>query len=93
MFKNIQNKFNYIIEKIESLISEGNQRRIIVRDQEGDLFIEIPMLIGGIITIAAPYVTAIGFIVGFVAKFSIELVKKNRANTLLLPEKNHKGDV
>lgn len=75
------NKFNTtvneIIEKVESLIKEGNLRRIIIKDEDGEKYIEIPLLIGAIVTIAAPFASAIGVIAGFAANFTVEIIKKD----------------
>lgn len=75
------NKFNVtakqIIQKIEDLISEGNLRRIIIKDQNGDKYIEIPILIGAIGIIAAPFATIIGVIAGYAANFTIEIIRKD----------------
>lgn len=86
MFEKMNSTVDEIISKVETLIKEGNVRRIIIKDQDGDVFIEIPVLIGAVVTIAAPYVTAIGAIAGFAAKFSIEIVKKDNSKILLLSQ-------
>lgn len=88
MFKKIYSTTEEIIDKVEELINEGNLRRIIIRDQQGKVFIEIPVLIGAVFTIAAPLVTAIGAIAGFAANFSIEIIKKDESKVYLLCENN-----
>lgn len=79
------NKFSDEIQKvtdrIQDLFKEGNLKRIIIRDQNGELFMEVPLYVGIIGTLAAPYVTAIGAIAGYAAKFSIELIKKDNTNS------------
>ena len=92
----MSNKFtstlDEIINKIEELIREGNLRRIIIRDQDGKIFIEIPLLIGAIGSLAAPYVTAIGAIAGFAAKFTIEIIKNDEKDSVEFYEiKNDKS--
>jgi len=77
-----------VIARVEELINEGNLRRIIIRDQQGKVFIEIPVLVGAIVTVAAPLVTAIGAIAGFAANFSIEVIKKDDSKVYLLCENN-----
>lgn len=77
MSNKFSNTIDEIIAKIEDLIKKGNLRRIIIKDQNGDTYIEIPVLIGAVVTIAAPFVSAIGVIAGFAAKFSVEIVKKD----------------
>jgi hypothetical protein len=92
MFEKVNNTVNEIIQKVEELIKDGNLRRIIIRDQDNEVFIEIPVLIGAVVTVAAPFVTAIGVIAGFAAKFSVEIVKKDNSKILLLCENNESTD-
>jgi len=74
-----QTTVNDLIKRIEELIKEGNIRRIIVRDQNGEKYIEVPLLIGFIGTLAAPYVTLIGILAGIAAKFTVEIIKKDKS--------------
>ncbi|MCK5087080.1 MAG: DUF4342 domain-containing protein [Melioribacteraceae bacterium] len=67
-----------LLKKIEELIREGNIRRIIIKDADGKVFIEIPLSIGVIGVIAAPVVTAIGALAGVVANFKIEIIKTDQ---------------
>jgi hypothetical protein len=66
-----------LLNKIEELIKEGNIRRIIIKDAEGKPYLEIPLSIGIVGVLAAPVVTALGALAGVVAKFTIEIVKKD----------------
>lgn len=86
MFEKMNSTVDEIIAKVEELLKEGNLKRIIIKDQNDELFMEVPILIGAIITVAAPFVTAIGIIAGFAAKFSVEIVKKDDSKVLLLCE-------
>ncbi len=92
MFDKITGTLEEIISKTEELIKEGNLRRIVIKDQEGEVFMEIPVVVGAIITVAAPIVTAISSIAGFAANFSIEIIKKDNSKVLLLCEKNPSQD-
>lgn len=66
-----------LLQKIEDLIHEGNVRRIIIKDSNGKVFIEIPLTIGIVGTIAAPIMAAVGALAGLVANFTIEVIKKD----------------
>jgi hypothetical protein len=59
------------VDKVRSLIHEGNIRRIIVRDQRGHTFIEIPMTVAAVGVVAAPVLAAVGAIAALVADFNI----------------------
>lgn len=66
-----------LLAKIEELIHEGNVRRIIIKDSNGKVFIEIPLTIGIVGTLAAPIMAAVGALAGLVANFTIEVIRKN----------------
>ena len=70
-----------LLGKIEEIIKEGNVRRIIIKDTEGQTFIEIPMTIGVIGIIAAPIMAAVGALAGLVANFSVEVIRKEDVET------------
>jgi hypothetical protein len=60
-----------LVEKVRSLIHEGNVQRIIIKDEHGYTFIEIPVTVAAIGIIAAPVLAAVGAISALVAKFTI----------------------
>jgi hypothetical protein len=66
-----------LLKKIEELIKEGNIRKIIIKDADGKPYLELPLSIGIVGVLAAPVVTALGALAGVVAKFTIEIVKKD----------------
>lgn len=63
--------------KIQELIHEGNVRRIVVKDESGHTFMEIPLTVAAIGVVAAPLLAAIGTIATMVAKFDI-VVERNK---------------
>ena len=65
-----------LLTKIEELIKEGNARRIIIKDDKGRTYIEIPVTVGVIGTLFTPVVAAIGALAGVAANFTIEVIKK-----------------
>ena len=64
-----------LVEKIKALIHEGNVQRIIVKDEHGNTFIEIPVTVAAIGVVLAPLLAAIGAISALVAKFTIVIVR------------------
>src|SRR5436305_10587782 len=60
-----------LVDQVRSLIHEGNVRRIIIKDDRGHTFIEIPVTFAAIGAIAAPVLAAVGAISALVAKFTI----------------------
>lgn len=65
-----------LLTKIEELIKEGNARRIIIKDDKGKTYIEIPVTVGVIGTLFAPVVAAVGALAGVAANFTIEVINK-----------------
>lgn len=64
-----------LVEKVKSLIHEGNVRRIIVRDEHGNTFVEIPVTVAAVGAVLAPVLAAVGAISALVAKFTIVVVR------------------
>jgi Domain of unknown function (DUF4342) len=64
-----------LVEKVKSLIHEGNVRRIIVRDEHGNTFIEIPVTVAAVGAVLAPVLAALGAISALVAKFTVVVVR------------------
>ena len=64
-----------LVDKVKSLIHEGNVRRIIVRDEHGNTFIEIPVTVAAVGVVLAPVLAAVGAISALASKFSIVVVR------------------
>jgi hypothetical protein len=60
-----------LADKIRELIHEGNVRRIIIKDEHGHTFLEIPMTVATIGVIAAPVLAAVGAIATLVSKCEV----------------------
>ena len=71
LWEEIQVTADELVCKIKDLIEEGNVNRIIVNDSEGNKLIEIPVTIGLIGTLLAPYLAALGAIAALVSKSTI----------------------
>lgn len=70
-----------LIDKVEELIKEGNARRIIIKDEKGNTFIEIPVTIGVLGALFAPILTAVGALAGVAANFTVEVIRKDSVET------------
>jgi hypothetical protein len=60
-----------LVEKVKSLIHEGNVRRLVIKDDKGHTFMEIPVTIAAIGTVAAPLLAALAALAGMVAHFTV----------------------
>ena len=65
-----------LVETIKDLIHEGNVRRIIVKDEKGRLLLEIPVTIGVIGVLIAPWLAALGAIAAIATKCTIIVEKR-----------------
>lgn len=60
-----------LVAKVKELLHEGNVRRIIVKDEHGNTFVEIPVTVAAIGAVLAPIVAALGAIAAMAAKFTV----------------------
>jgi phage-related minor tail protein len=64
-----------LVEKVKQLIREGNVRRLIIKDEDGKVYLEIPVTIGIIGAIFAPVLAAVGAVAAMVGNLKIEVVR------------------
>ena len=64
-----------LVDKIHELIHEGNVQRIVVKDDHGNTFVEIPVTVAAVGVVLAPVLAAIGAISALVAKFTVVVVR------------------
>lgn len=80
---------DHLVGRIRELIKEGNVRRIIIRNADGDVLMEIPLsaglAVGGAATIFAPILVALGAMASLIADFKVEVIRKEGKDK----EKNH----
>lgn len=65
-----------LLAKIKELIHQGNISRIIIKDEEGKVYLEIPVTIGVIGALILPVLAAIGALAALAANFTIEVIKR-----------------
>lgn len=64
-----------LAEQVKKLIHEGNVRRIIIKDDKGNTFVEIPVTIAAVGAVFAPILAAVGALAAMAAKFTIVVEK------------------
>ncbi len=57
--------------KVGDLIHEGNVRRVIIKDDKGHTFMEVPLTVAAIGAVIAPVLAAVGALAGMAAHFTI----------------------
>ena len=65
-----------IVEKIKELIKEGNARKIIIKNEKGDIMLEVPVTIGAVGALIAPVLAALGAMAALLTKCTIVVEKK-----------------
>jgi hypothetical protein len=69
-----------LVAKVKELLKEGNVRRLIIRNSNGDVLLEIPLTtglaVGGVTTIIAPVLVALGAMAALIASFKIEVIRR-----------------
>ena len=68
-----------LVDKIKSLIAEGNVHTLRIRAESGQVFLEIPLTAGaaagGLVVLTAPWLAAIAALAGLATKLRIEIVR------------------
>lgn len=65
-----------LLKKVKELIQEGNVRRIIIKDKDGKVLIELPLTVGVIGAVFAPVLAAVGAIAALVTECSIIVIRE-----------------
>ena len=65
-----------IIGKIKEVIKEGNARRIIIKNEDGESVAEFPLTVGAVGALVAPILAAVGAIAALLTKCTIVVEKK-----------------
>lgn len=65
-----------LLGKIKEVIHAGNIRRIVIKNEDGRVLIDIPLTLGVVGTLLAPQLAAIGAIAALVLRGSIVVEKE-----------------
>ena len=66
-----------LVKKVKELVHEGNIRRVIIKDDKGNTFMEIPLTFGVVGMILAPVLAAVGTLAAMASNFTLEVVRKD----------------
>ncbi|HEX7100039.1 MAG TPA: DUF4342 domain-containing protein [Acidimicrobiia bacterium] len=70
-FEDLRVEGEQLLSKVKELIHEGNVRRIIVKNNEGQTLIEIPLTLGVAGAVLLPALAAVGAVAALVTECSI----------------------
>jgi hypothetical protein len=74
-FEEVKVLGNELVDKVKALIHEGNVRRIIIKDEHGHTFVEIPVSVAAVGAVFAPILAAVGALAVMAAKFTVVVEK------------------
>ncbi len=66
-----------LVSKVKEIIHEGNVRRIIIKNEEGKTYLEIPVTVGLAGVLLAPILAAIGALAAVAANFTVEIIRRD----------------
>lgn len=90
---------NELVDRVKDLVEEGNVRRLIIRNANNDVLIEVPLtpavVVGGVATVWNPILAALGTLAAALAKIKIEVVRvediDENAETIEIPSDDVKN--
>jgi hypothetical protein len=68
-----------LLKKIKDIVHEGNVRKIIIKDEKGTTYLEIPFTLGVVGAILAPVLAAVGALAALASNFTLEVIKTDEA--------------
>ncbi|MEL7234753.1 MAG: DUF4342 domain-containing protein [Chloroflexota bacterium] len=78
---------NQLVDRVKELVAEGNVRRLIFRTPDDKVMMEMTVttgaVVGGVITLAAWWLAALGAIAALVARIRIEVVREVPEDTTI----------
>lgn len=66
-----------LVAKVKEIVREGNVRRIIIKNEEGEQVIEIPLTVGVVGALLLPALAAIGAVAALLSKCTIEVERED----------------
>ena len=68
-----------LVDRVKALVAEGNVRRLIIRNANNDVLIEVPLtsavVVGGVATLISPVLAALGALAALFAKLKLDIVR------------------
>lgn len=69
-----------LVDRVEQLLQEGRTKRVVIRTQDGRELMSVPLtfgvVAGGILTLGAPLLAALGAAAALLSKVRLEVVRE-----------------
>ncbi|MCY3979505.1 MAG: DUF4342 domain-containing protein [Chloroflexi bacterium] len=70
---------NELVDRVKTLVAEGNVRRLIIRNANNEILIEVPLtsavVVGGVAAVISPVLAALGAMAALFAKLKLDVVR------------------
>jgi hypothetical protein len=76
--ESVRTAVDSVVDAVRGLVSEGMNRRVVVRDSKDDVVLEVPVALGLVAAFAAPVATTIGAGVALVGKCGIKIENRQQ---------------
>jgi len=70
-----------LLSRVKELVHQGNIRRIIIKNDQGNTLLEVPLTIGVVSAVLVPVWVAIGAIAALAANFTLVVEKTEPGKT------------
>lgn len=67
-----------LLKKVRELLHEGNVRKILIKDDKGNTYMEIPLTLGVAGVVLAPVLVAVGALAAMASNFTVEVVRREQ---------------
>ncbi len=67
-----------LLARVKALVHEGNIRRVIIKNKEGVVVMEIPMTLGVVGALLAPTLAAVGAIAALLSEATVVVEKSEK---------------
>jgi hypothetical protein len=74
-----------LVDRTKELIEEGNVRRLIIRNPDDEVLLEVPLTtgvaVGGVVTLIAPVLAALGAMAALLTHVKVEIVRTKQGGS------------
>jgi len=66
-----------LLRKVKEIVHEGNVRRIIIKDEKGETYLDIPLTLGVVGALFLPVLAALGAMAALASNFTLQVVRRD----------------
>lgn len=79
-----------LVARVKELFEDASAKRVVIRSADGDELLTVPLTIGvaagGVVTLAAPLLAALGALAALVSRVRLEVVREADADSAASPD-------